>query len=87
MELAPTDTILHCRIWYLGLVLRQGLVALLVGLLAGLLSVAQLSPSLSVVVGGVVARGTIAWDAWATRARLRRGIEVYIHNTTYLKAM
>jgi hypothetical protein len=87
LEEATKDTVLHCRIWYLRLLLRRSLLMLLVGLVVGMVSSTRLSLSVSAGVAVVVTVVLVICDHLVTRGRLRRSIEAYIHNTTYLKAM
>ena len=95
-EEASGDTRVECRIWCRSLFLRRLIGGILlgvgvVGLLAAGLWVLKLSPrsqwTWASAFGTLTAIVDCAAGRWMDRARLRRQVQAYLHNTTYLKAI
>jgi len=84
---ASGQTQIECRVWCWTLVARWLLAGLGIGVLAGGVAALAGSTRTTAVVAGLVV--AVVWHLaawWLGRARMRRQIEAYLHNTTYLKA-
>ena len=90
------ETRVECRIWCRGLVLRRLVSAALIGasmvglLAAGLWVLNWVSASRwDLAAGGGLLTALVAFaiGRWVDRARLRRQVRAFLHNTTYLKAV
>jgi len=81
------ETQVECRVWCWTLIARWLLVGCGVGLLVGGLAVLAGSTRSTAIGAGLVVAAVWNAAAWLIgRSRLRRQIEAFLHNTTYLKA-
>ena len=80
------ETQVECRVWCWTLLAQRLLAACGLGLLAAGLAL-FLGSRATAIVAGLLVAVTFHLTAWSfARWRLRRQIETYLHNTTYLRA-